>query len=393
MPQLEAQIRAEKRDDVVAGEFGFTVAFTNTGAEPTRLNVHQASHPALVLDLRDRNDREVLLPPPSAPDALDLEEGELIQPGGMVTIDYVGFLDRSLAPGEYRVRYFGEFPALGGTKDDPLRSDWLTVTLRPERGFVPGIEIPGFKPAPDDVHPQLPKPPWVGLVERIWERIRDFFWWIYWWIYCFIVTRLLRRGCADVRSQEIDQPRTETISDAPAGSEAWNGTYGWRARFLLTLDEPNCTARVLIRVRLVGTITAAQRSAWETAIEAVWNNRFKLCRRSCCCSDGLRIVTDIQFVTSGEHQVVNVGASTANMGLWGASDTIDVSHEFGHMLGALDEYFTVNGVAWGPGRQATGAIMNNPANPPVARHYDTVRQAAGTLRGATYATVAQGTSC
>ena len=80
-------------------------------------------------------------------------------------------------------------------------------------------------------------------------------------------------------------------------------------------------------------------------------------------------------------------------GCWGASDTIDVSHEFGHMLGALDEYFTVNGVAWGPGRQATGAIMNNPANPPVARHYDTVRQAAGTLRGATYATVAQGTSC
>ena len=37
------------------------------------------------------------------------------------------------------------------------------------------------------------------------------------------------------------------------------------------------------------------------------------------------------------------------------------------MLGALDEYFTVNGVDWGPGRQATGAIMNNPANPPVAR--------------------------
>ena len=84
MPQLEAQIRAEKREDVVAGEFGFTVAFTNTGAEPTRLNVHQASHPALVLDLRDRNDREVLLPPPSAPDALDLEEGELIEPGGTV---------------------------------------------------------------------------------------------------------------------------------------------------------------------------------------------------------------------------------------------------------------------------------------------------------------------
>ncbi len=389
MPQLEAQIRGEKREDVVAGEFGFTVAFTNSGTEPARLNVHQASHPALALDVRDRNDREVRLAPPSAPDAQDLEEGDLIAPGGTITIDYVGFLDRSLAPGEYRIRYFGEFPALGGSKDDPLRSDWLTVTLRPERGFEPGIEIPNFKPAPDDVIPDRQRPLWLRLLLPIWIFVRD----IYWWIYCWIVTRFFRRGCDDVRSQEIDQARTETISNAPAGSEAWNGTYAWHARFLLTLDEPTCTARVLIRVRLVGTITAAQRSAWETAIEAAWNSRFKLCRKSCCCSDGLRIVSDIQFVTSGEHQVVNVGASTTNMGNWGAGDTVDVSHEFGHMLGALDEYFTVNGVAWGAGRQATGAIMNNPANAPVARHYETVRQAAGALRGATYATVPQSSSC
>jgi hypothetical protein len=81
------------------------------------------------------------------------------------------------------------------------------------------------------------------------------------------------------------------------------------------------------------------------------------------------------------------------MGNWGASDTIDVSHEFGHMLGALDEYFTVNGVNWGPGRQATGAIMNNPANAPVPRNYDTIRQAAVTLRGATYSTIPRTSRC
>ena len=62
--------------------------------------------------------------------------------------------------------------------------------------------------------------------------------------------------------------------------------------------------------------------------------------------------------------------ATTNMGNWGATDTVDVTHEFGHMLGALEEYFTVNGIAWGAARQASGAIMNNPANPPVARHYD-----------------------
>jgi hypothetical protein len=81
------------------------------------------------------------------------------------------------------------------------------------------------------------------------------------------------------------------------------------------------------------------------------------------------------------------------MGNWGASDTVDVSHEFGHMLGALDEYFTVNGVDWGAARQPTGAIMNNPANPPAARHYDTVRQTAEALRSTTYFTIAQSSSC
>lgn len=379
MPRLEAQARTEQVEDVVAGGFAITVSFTNPGGEPARLNVHQASHPALVLDVRDGNDKSVLLAPPSAPDALDLEEGEAIPPGGSLTIDYAGFLDRSLEPGEYRVRYFGEFPALGGTADDPLRSEWLAFTVRPARGFVPGIDVPMI---PNPEGPERPRPPWQIILEPIWKLVRP----LWRWLYCFIVTRLLGYRCQS-RSQEFDISRTETISNAPPGAEAWNGTYAWRARFLLTMDEPACSARVAVRVRLIGTITAAQQTAWETAIEAAWNDRFKFCHGGCCCTDGLEIETDIQFVTSGEHQVVNVGASTTNMGNWGATDTVDVSHEFGHMLGALDEYFTVNGVAWGAGRQPTGAIMNNPANPPVARHYDVIRQAAGTLTGRTHTTV------
>lgn len=97
--------------------------------------------------------------------------------------------------------------------------------------------------------------------------------------------------------------------------------------------------------------------------------------------NGFPIHVAVQFVTSGEHQVVNVGTSTTNMGNWGATDTVDVSHEAGHMLGALDEYFTVNGVDYGLGRQADGAIMNNPANPPAARHYDLILQAVRGLTG------------
>jgi hypothetical protein len=389
MPELEARISAENTREVVPGEFAITVTFRNGTEQAVRLNLHQASHPALVLQVLDSNERAVLLAPPSAPDAEDLEPGQLIEPGGQVEVTYAGFLDRSLAAGDYRVRYFGRFEALGGTVENPLATELLSFTVRPVDDFPPGDGIPGLKPPrPDDVF--LPLPPWLRPIKWIWGWLK----WVWCWIGCWFVRILKRQRCDRVLSQEFDEPRTETISNAPPGSEAWNGTYGWHARFQLTVNESTCRATVAIRVRLVGTITAAQRAAWETAIETAWNNQFKLCGGCwCCCRDGMAIVCDIQFVSSGEHQVVNVGTSTTNMGNWGATDTIDVSHEFGHMLGALEEYFTINGVAWGPGRQASGAIMNNPANPPAARNYETVRGAAASLLGRTLQTVASGTPC
>ena len=296
----------------------------------------------------------------------------------------------ALPPGEYRVRYFGAFEPLGGTADEPLSSEWFAFSVRPAHGYPLGERIPGLqKPNPDDWRPERP-PRWEVLLRPVWLYVLR----LWCWFWCWLSRRFLGRRCERVLTSEFDEPVSQTMSNAPAGSEAWNGTYGWRARFLLTLDEATCRATVTIRVRLVGTITAAQRAAWEAAIEAKWNGRFKLCGTCwCCCSDGMAIVCDLQFVSSGEHQVVNVGASTTNMGNWGAADTIDVTHEFGHMLGALDEYFTVNGTNWGPGRQATGAIMNNPANLPAARHYETVRAASVSLLGSTLQTIASGTPC
>mgnify|MGYP000909816916 CR=1 FL=1 len=388
MPQLEAAIRVEKPEEVVPGEFTLTVVFTNRSSTPASLNTHQAEHPALVLDVRDASDRPVLLPPPSAPDAADLAPGEPIVPGGSLSLTYVGFLDRGLPPGEYRVRYFGEFPALGGSRDDPLRSDWQTFTVRAQRDLPPGLEVPGLKPGPEgpEEKPLLPLPRLLGPVWLYVVRLRC-------WVWCLLLRWVFLRRCDRVLQQEIDQARSETISNAPPGSEAWNGTYGWHARFLLIADEPNCRVTARVRVRLVGTITPAQRTAWEAAIEAAWNHRFKLCCDCCCCPSGMDIVCDIEFVNSGEHQVVNVGTSTTNMSHWGAADTIDVSHEFGHMLGALDEYFTVNGVNYGAGRQPGGAIMNNPANPPAARHYDLVRAGAAALLGHSCSTADVGASC
>jgi hypothetical protein len=388
MPSLEVALQAEVRDEVVAAELRVEATFTNTNEQRTRINRHTASHPGLVLEVRNSKDEPVLLAPPSAPGPADLDEGEVVEPGGSLVLQYSGFLDRDLPPGTYRVRYFGQYPIVGGARDDPLHSDWLVITVRSPRGFTPGIGLTGLHaPAPGDVLAR-PRGPFLWPIPRIGWLVQ--FWDL---AYCMFLRIFVGLRCDSVLWQEIDQTRTETISNAPPGAEAWNGTYGWRARFLVTVDEPQCKATVVIRIRLVGTITDAQRSAWESAIESAWNSRFSLCCHRCCCGSGLEIDCGIEFVMSNEHQVVNVGTATTNMNTWGADDTIDVCHEFGHMLGALDEYFTVNGVDWGAARQPTGAIMNNPANPPAGRHYDTVQSAATTLLGTNCSTIAAGGRC
>ena len=71
---------------------------------------------------------------------------------------------------------------------------------------------------------------------------------------------------------------------------------------------------------------------------------------------------------------------TQDMLSWGPSDT-DQGHEVGHMLGNKEEYFTVDGIPHGPGRQPSGNIMNNPANPPVAAHYQLINGTADQLLG------------
>ncbi len=379
MPALSVEMKAPTTRDqgLLPGDLAIDATFTNTTGDATYLNVHQASHPALVLEVRDARNELVRLAPPSAPDADDLAPGQELKPGESVSLHYAGFLDRGLAGGAYRVRYSSPYPALGGSPDDPLQSPWVGVMVRGDEHYASVAAL---------------ERPWLVIVrQRAWVLSVLLRWWFLIW--CFIRQRLGLLRCDRVLTREVDEARSETISNAPPGSEAWNGTYGWRARFALRLDDSTCRAEVTVRVRLNGNLSQVQRVAWQTAINNAWSNRFKLCTDSCCCTSGYTIVAALQLVTSGEHQVVNVGTSTTNMGNWGASDIVDINHEYGHMLGALDEYFTVNGVNYGAGRQPSGAIMNNPANSPVARHYDLIRTTVEALAGAPCSTLGVGTPC
>jgi hypothetical protein len=168
---------------------------------------------------------------------------------------------------------------------------------------------------------------------------------------------------------------------------------------------------VIVKIKVTGTITDAQKAGWKSAIESKWNGKAKLsCPDPSCaaaCPNGYPITIVVQYVTSGEDYAVTAndpsasgGSSvspsgtygvggTLRMDIWGVNDTTDIVHEFGHMLGNVDEYFTTNGVDYTYGgtksgfRDSTGGIMNNPSNNPLPSNYNLIAQQAGTTMGVT----------
>ena len=349
------------------GDVAVEVTLTNTGAAPEELDLSHAHIPSLSLEIRDANGNPVPMPPPPVPKAEDLRLATLA-PGQSHRIRMHVPFDAHHS-GEFQLRFRHRRPAVRrpGVATEVLSATSATDTLTSEWTRVAVSRGPAFRATAEvaRLEPIALQPSWS---DRFLCLLR-----------CL---RFVKRPCDKVASTEVDSAITEVMTHDPRG----DGTYSWHSRFLLSLDQPHCRITVTVRIRLTGAITAAQQTAWKNAIEAKWSNTFKLCcREGCCrgcCANGYSIAVDVQFVTTGEHQVVAVGPQTLDMGNWSAADTVDVTHEFGHMLGNPDEYFTVNGTDYGPGRQANGNIMNNPANQPIARHFDLIRTQAQALIGA-----------
>jgi hypothetical protein len=211
------------------------------------------------------------------------------------------------------------------------------------------------------------------------------------------------QGCANpcekktFPPREVSHPVTEVISGAPATAAGWNGTYNWDSKFTLTAGRNPCAVKASVKIKVTGTITDAQKTAWKNAIESKWNGKAKLvCPDPSCaaaCPGGYPISVEVQFVNSGEHYPVIANNSppsggrsvTPDMGTWGVNDTVDITHEFGHMLGNPEEYLTINGHQYtapdAPMRTPGGTVMNNPAGNPALRNYDVICQEAGTAMG------------
>jgi len=195
-------------------------------------------------------------------------------------------------------------------------------------------------------------------------------------------------------NSESNQSVSETISNAPAGSESWNSSFTWDSKFQVVYDPGAKTATIVSR--LYSTADAAAKQGWEDAIENRWGKgNFSLEVWEGCSPKVVPIYVDVIWVDdpSKAHYTIQANQAdatldgraglggTTGMTSWGVADRTDITHEYGHMLGNPEEYFTTNGVDYTYGGTKHGArdtgagIMNNPSESPEPRHYELVKTA------------------
>jgi hypothetical protein len=121
---------------------------------------------------------------------------------------------------------------------------------------------------------------------------------------------------------------------------------------------------VIVRINLIfdPSIPAITRNnlmtTWRDAIQSNWSFKWG------CSSSGestCRLIFEVQWTANNPHHTVQVvvGPSRSNMGKWDTMDSGAVaSHEFGHMLGLLDEYSAPTECAM-RNPINTGTIMDN----------------------------------
>ena len=204
-----------------------------------------------------------------------------------------------------------------------------------------------------------------------------------------------------MRRKEVDREVEETISHAPAAFAAWNGTYRWQAKWRLKLDMRPETAELNVKVRLFSTASTATKRRWARAIRRKWSGKFGFQVDSDEGEELYPINVDIEWVRDAADAHYTIAANavgadeggraglggTTSMTGWGEADTTDITHEFGHILGCPEEYFTTNGVDYSRGgrrqgfRDPGGGVMNNPAGPALARNFNLIRREGAKLRG------------
>ena len=137
--------------------------------------------------------------------------------------------------------------------------------------------------------------------------------------------------------------------------------FGWTAAFEQTWTHVTVRIRLNPDAGITNATVAGLQTTWENGIETTWTHRW-----SCGRAGELpcRLSFDVRWVNANQHHSVRIipGPARSNMGTWDTQDGGGVAaHEFGHMLGNVDEYAEVNVC---PNRNPvnTGTVMDNNSN-------------------------------
>jgi hypothetical protein len=127
-------------------------------------------------------------------------------------------------------------------------------------------------------------------------------------------------------------------------------TWDWQSKFELTVDDFSCTAKVKVRIKIDAkgwqnvAVNHSTRAYWKREIEKIWSK--KVC---CCCPSKVNVCKDgivclsgveVDFTDTDPHFTIRVPRRNREqkMRSW-STDTVEINaHEFGHMIGATDQY-------------------------------------------------------
>lgn len=139
--------------------------------------------------------------------------------------------------------------------------------------------------------------------------------------------------------------------------------FGWTAAFEQTWTHIRIRIELNPDAGILAATMNALRTTWENGIENTWSDQW-----GCGHSGELTcpLTFEVQWVTTNQHHTVRVrpGPERTNMTTWDTMDTGGVAaHEYGHMLGLVDEYVDADCPDRSPVN--TGTVMdNNSANVP-----------------------------
>lgn len=133
-----------------------------------------------------------------------------------------------------------------------------------------------------------------------------------------------------------------TLTDSVEIERAGLNGNKWRTAFDISLNDKQLI--IILRIRLAPGPRISQpqldrlQSSWESAVEAVWSNKFALVISE--ISHPIKL--DLKFTRLAPQHTVIVRDEAShrvdqlNWSRW--SSGVIIAHEIGHMLGAYDEY-------------------------------------------------------